>query len=266
VRVRHLDVRGDDERRAGEPHRADADVVAERGQLLLEGRDRRVGVAAADDAQAGRLLAETYARVLRATEAEPDDRRLAREAALAELHQRVDEEPLDAGDPVRREEHAVVGAEEPPLVDRGDVDPGRLGLERVGHLGRVDADVRVEVPPRQRVDAVGPERDRRGRVRRGSAERALEGDEPALDHGLVARPHVVAGQAGVGAHGPPLGGRDVPVPLHLGEHEARDPVPLALARPPHAVAVIRRDVDGRARHQLARGIFDELLRDGPGHG
>src|SRR3989475_13125431 len=101
VRVGDLDVRGHDQRRAGEPHRADADVVAERRELLLEGRDRRVGVPAADDPQAGRFLAQAHARVLRAAEAEPDDRRLAREAALAELHQRVDEEPLDAGDPVR---------------------------------------------------------------------------------------------------------------------------------------------------------------------
>src|SRR5438094_4256383 len=138
VRVGDLDVRRHDQRRAGEPHRADADVVAERRELLLEGRDRRVGVPAADDPQAGRFLAQAHARVLRAAEAEPDDRRLAREAALAELHQRVDEEPLDAGDPVRREEHAVVGAEEPALVDRGDGDPVRPRLERVRDLGRVE--------------------------------------------------------------------------------------------------------------------------------
>src|SRR5438309_6865289 len=56
VRVGDLDVRGHDQRRAGEPHRADADVVAERRELLLEGRDRRVGVPAADDPQAGRFL------------------------------------------------------------------------------------------------------------------------------------------------------------------------------------------------------------------
>src|SRR3989442_1220238 len=239
VRVGDLDVRGHDQRRAGEPHRADADVVAERRELLLEGRDRRVGVPAADDPQAGRFLAQAHARVLRAAEAEPDDRRLAREAALAELHQRVDEEPLDAGDPVRREEHAVVGAEEPALVDRGDVDPVRPRLERVRDLGRVDADVVVVIPPCDRVDPIGPEGDRGGRVRRGSAECPLEGDEPSLDHGLVARPHVVAREARVGAHRSSLGGRDVPVPLHLGEDEARDPVPLALTRPSNAVAGIR---------------------------
>src|SRR5712691_1991130 len=78
------------------------------------------------------------------------------------------------------------------------------------------------------------------------------------------RSHVVARQAGVGAHGPPIGGRNVPVPLHLGEHEARDPVPLVLACLPHAIAVICRDVDGGARHQLARGIstsFSGMGRD-----
>src|SRR2546425_110381 len=175
VRVGDLDVRGHDQRRAGEPHRADADVVAERRELLLEGRDRRVGVPAADDPQAGRFLAQTHARVLRAAEAEPDDRRLAREAALAELHQRVDEEPLDAGDPVRREEHAVVGAEEPALVDRGGVDPVRPPPELLRDLGRVDADVVVVIPPCDRVDSIGPEGDRGGRVRRGSAESPPEG-------------------------------------------------------------------------------------------
>src|SRR6266403_743086 len=69
VRVGDLDVRGHDQRRAGEPHRAYAYVVAERRELLLEGRDRRVGVPAADDPQAGRILAQAHARVLRAAEA-----------------------------------------------------------------------------------------------------------------------------------------------------------------------------------------------------
>src|SRR5207249_5038510 len=54
-------------------------------------------------------------------------------------------------------------------------------------------------------------------------------------------------------------------PLHLGEDEARDPVPLALTRLSNAVAVIGRNVDRRARHELARCILDELRRDRPRH-
>src|SRR2546427_6070477 len=45
---------------------------------------------------------------------------------------------------------------------------------------------------------------------RRSAECPLEGDEPSLDHGLVARPHVVAREARVGAHRSSLGGRCAP--------------------------------------------------------
>src|SRR5438876_3709649 len=65
-----------------------------------------------------------------------------------------------------------------PSLDRGDVDPVRPGLERVRDLRRVDTDVVVVVPPRERVHPGGPERDRSGRVRRRLAERAPEGDEP----------------------------------------------------------------------------------------
>src|SRR5206468_4353746 len=119
----HLAVRRDDERGARKPHRTDADVVAQRGQLVLERRDRRVGVPAADRAQARRLLPETHAGVLRAADAEADDRGLARQAALAELHERVDEEALDAGDAVGWEQHPVVAPEEPALVNGRDVDP-----------------------------------------------------------------------------------------------------------------------------------------------
>src|SRR6185436_14881550 len=68
-------------------------------------------------------------------------------------------------------------------------------------------------------------------------------------------------QARVGAHRPAVAGRDVPVGEHLGEHEAREPVRLAIAGAHDPLAVIRRDVDGRARHELARGVLDELGGD-----
>src|ERR1700674_4689114 len=95
VAERHLDVRGDDHRRAREPHGADADVVAERRELVLEPRDLRIGIAAADDAGARRRLPEAHARVLRAADPDAHDRRLARESALAMLHERIDDEAFE---------------------------------------------------------------------------------------------------------------------------------------------------------------------------
>src|SRR5262249_26216944 len=173
---------------------------------------------------------------------------------------------LDAPDPVGREEHPVVAAEEPALVDGGDVDPVATGLEGVGDLGRVNADVVVVVDARQRMHAVGPERNRRGRVGGRAAERALERDEAPLDERVVARANVVARQAGVGAHRTALLRRDVPVAIHLGQHEAGDTVLLAVAGSADALAIVGGDIDGGARHQLARRVLDELDRDRPGHG
>ena len=258
VRVRDLDVRGDHERRAGEAHRPDADVIAERRQVGLEPRDGGVGMTAADRPQARRLLAEANARVLGAPDADAHDGRLAGEPALAELHERVDEEALDAADAVGREEHAVVAAEEAALVHGGDVDPVGAGLERVGDFGSMGAHVVVVVDARERVHAVGTQRDRGRRVRGGSPQRPLQRHEAALHLSLVAGAHVIARQACVGAHRAPVGGGDVPVALHLGQHEVRQPVLLALARGGHARAIVGGDVDGRARHQLARGVLDEL--------
>src|SRR5260370_729776 len=173
VRVGHLDVGRDHEGGAGEAHRADPDVVPERRQLLLQRGDLRVGVPAAHDAQARRLLAEPHAGVLRAADAHADDRGLAREAAPAELDERVHEEALDAADAVGREEHPVVAAEQAALVDGGEIEPVRVRLEGVGHLGGVDADVVVVVRAREGVDAVRSERDRRRRVGRRAPERAV---------------------------------------------------------------------------------------------
>ncbi len=261
VRVGDLDVGRDDQRRPREAHGADADVVAERGQLGLELRDHGIGMTTADRAQARRLLAEPHARVLGAAEAHAHDGRLAGEPALAELHEGVDEEALDAARAVGGEQHPVVAAEEAALVHGGDVDPVGAGLERVRDLGRVGADVVVVIRAGERVHAVRAQRDGGRGVGGGPAQRPLEGDEATVDDRLVARADVVARQPRVGAHRPTLGGGDVPVLEHLVEDEAGEALLLAVAGQADAFAVVGRDVDGRAGHQLAGRVLDQLGGD-----
>ena len=144
----------------------------------------------------------------------------------------------------------------------GHVDPVAAGLDRIGDLGRVVADIVVLVFPRQRMHAVRTQRDGGGGIGRRPPERPLEGDQTALDHCLIAQLDVIAWQPGVGAHGASLRGGDVPVDEHLVEDEAGDPVLLAVARQADTFAIVRGDVDGRARRQLARGVLDQLGGDG----
>ena len=121
--------------------------------------DERVGMAIADNAQAGCFLAERDALVLGAADADADDHRRAGQAAMAEGDERVDEEALEAGDAVAGEEHAVVAAEEAALVDGGEVDPVALGLEAVVDVRGHHADVVARVAAGQRMDAIRAERD-----------------------------------------------------------------------------------------------------------
>jgi hypothetical protein len=77
---------------------------------------------------------------------------------------------MAASHAVGGKQHAVVAAEEAALVHGGDVDPVGVGLEGVGDLGRVGADVVVVIPARQRMHAVGAKRDRSRGVRRRLAQ------------------------------------------------------------------------------------------------
>src|SRR6516165_11200692 len=115
VAIADLDVAVDHHGAADESHGAHADAVAEVLQLRFDGGDAGVGIAVADDAQAGRLLAEYHRDVLGAAEPDADDGGLAGEAALAELDQRVEIEPLDAVEAVGGKQHAVIAAEQPAL-------------------------------------------------------------------------------------------------------------------------------------------------------
>ncbi len=252
---------GDHHRGAREAHGAEPDVIAERRQLILEGSGRRIGVAAAHRAQAGRLLAEPHAGVLGAADAHAHDGGLAGEAALARFDEGVDEEALDPRDAVAGKEHAPVRAEEAALVHGGHVQPVPAGLHGIRHLGRVIAHVVVVVFASQRVHAIRTQGDGGGGIGGGAPEGALERHEASFHQGLVAQLDVVARQPRVGAHRPTLGRGDVPVLEHLVEDEAGEALLLPVARQTNAFAVVGRDVDGRAGHELAGRVLDQLGGD-----
>ena len=212
--VTDLDMAVDHHGGADEAHGPHADGIAERLELFLQLGDRRVGVALADRPQARRLLAERHRDILGAAEPDADDGRLTGQPALAEGDQDVEEEPLDAVDPVARKQHAVIGAEQAALVHGGDVDPPGVGLERVLDLRRVDADIVVVIGAPQRMHPVGPQGNLVGRPGGGAANRRLERDEAALDGRLVADLDVIARQAGVAAHGAAVLLRRLPVLEH----------------------------------------------------
>src|SRR3954453_2987385 len=87
-----------------EAHDADHRAVPELEQLELQLGDERIGVAIADDTQARCFLAERDALVFRSADADADDDGRARQAAMAERDERIDEESLEAGDAVAGEE------------------------------------------------------------------------------------------------------------------------------------------------------------------
>src|SRR5579875_4143324 len=152
--VAHLDVTVDHHRRTDKTHRTHADRVAKPRELLLQRRDLRVGMARPDDAQAAGLLAEYHARVLRSAKTDPDDGRLTGKAALAEPHEGVEIEALDALDSVAGKQHTIIRAEQPSLVHGCQIYPSRVGMERVFDLRRVDADIIVVIRAPQRVNPV----------------------------------------------------------------------------------------------------------------
>src|SRR5689334_6003364 len=105
-------------------------------------------MAVANDAEAGCFFAECDALIFRAADADADNHGRAREAAMTERHERVDEEPLEARDSVAGEEHPVVAAEEAAFVNGRHVDPVALRLEAVVNAGGHHADVVARVAAR----------------------------------------------------------------------------------------------------------------------
>ena len=214
-----LDMAVDDHGIALEAHGAHADLVAELLQLGFERRHLRVRVAVADGTQTGRLFADAHAGILVAAETDADNRRLAGEAAAAELDHDVEEKALDAVDAVGREQHPVVGAEEAALMHGNQVDPVAVGLERVFDLRRVDADIVVVIGPAQGMHPIGPERDLTGRLGDGLADGPFQGDKSAFDKGFIASLDKEPGQAGIGAHGPAILAGGAPIFHHRLQHE-----------------------------------------------
>ena len=164
MRVGVLDVALQDGHVAAEAHRADAGLVQEAVQLVLELRDERIGVARADRAR-DRLLREVHRVVGGAADADADDAGRARLAAGAD--DRLEHELLDplhaVGGDAHLEEAHVLGAgalrhalhvEAVPVLDELPV-----------HDRQAVADVRAGVLARDRVHGVRAQRmlDRRAR-------------------------------------------------------------------------------------------------------
>ena len=261
MRVADFDMAIDDHGFADESHWPHADIVAHLLEFQFQRGDLRVRVPVAHRAQAGRLLAEGDGNVLAAAEPDADDGRLAGETAAAELVHHIEEEPLNAVDAVAGEQHPVIGAEQPALVDGGHVDPLGVGLEGILDLGRVDADIVVVVLTRQRVHPVGAQRDRMGGIRRGAAQRALQSDGAAFDPGLVADLHEIARHAGIRAHGAAVGLGGFPVVEHRHQNEAGKFLFLLFQHAAQTVAVVLRNVDSGVRHDLHTGAVNGLFLD-----
>ena len=259
--VTDLDVAVDHHMLADKSHGAHADGIAELLQLVLERGDARVAVAVADGAQAGGALAENHAAVLGPAKPDPDDGWLAGKAALAEGDEAVEIETLDALDPVGGEQHPVVGAEQPALVNRDQVDPFSAGLVAIFDFRRADSDIVVMVGPPQRMHAVRAQRHIRRGIGGGAAQRRLQRDRAALDRRLVAHLHIPARGAGIAAHGPSvfLGG-DVIVE-HGAQHIGGQVAILAVGGLFQSCQVVVWNLDGGLRHQLVRRRLDDIYRD-----
>ena len=141
---------------------------------------------------------------------------------------RVDDEALDAGDAVAREQHAVVAAEQAALVHGGDVDPVALGLEAIVDVRREHAHVVARILARERMHAIGAELDLLCRACHRLAQRVLERGEATFDLRRVAHLDVVARQAGVAAHRPVVDDRQLGVVDQRIEDVARQGIGLAV--------------------------------------
>ena len=263
VRVRVLDVALEHGHVAAEAHRADAGLVQEAVELVLELGHDRVGVARADR-PGDRLLGEVHRVVGCAADADADDPGRTRLAAGADdrlQHELLD--PLHAvgGDAHLQEAH-VLGAgalrhalhvEAVPVVDELPV-----------HDREAVADVRAGVLARDRVHRVRPERMLDGGARRAVAQRLV--DPRGMEREVLADAAGVDGDAGVLADEVLLVVGDVHVAVDRLEHALPGDRGLALERGGERVAEVLRNVLQRPDVEVRRSVFDGVLEIGGGDG
>ena len=257
VRVGVLDVDGEDGDVAAQSHRADAGLVQQVVQILLELGHERIGVVRSDRPR-DRLLREVHRVVGRAADPDPDDPRRARLPAGAD--DRVEHELLDpahaVGGHAHLQEAHVLGARALRHALHVEAVP-------VGHEVPVDdrdavADVLARVLARQRVNGVRAERMLDGRALCPLSERFV--DPGRMQGKVLADAAVVDRDAGVLAHEVLLLLGDVDVAEdRLQDALARDRG-LPLRRVRERVAEVLRDVlqrpDVEMRCRVANGAVE----------
>ena len=263
VRVRVLDVALEHGHVAAEAHRADAGLVQEPVELLLELGDERIGVARPDRPR-DRLLGEVHRVVGGAADADADDPGRARLAAGAD--DRLEHELLDPLDAVGRDAHLqeahVLGAG--ALRHALDVEPVPVLDEVPVHDRQAVADVRAGVLARDRVHRVRAQRVLDGRAGGAVAQRFV--DPRRVEREVLADTAGVDGDARVLADEVLLVVRDVHVPVDRLEHALAGDRGLAVERCCEGVAEVLRDVLQRPDVEVRRGVLDGVLEIGGGDG
>ena len=194
------------------------------------------------------------------------DHRRAGQAAAPELGDGVEHRLANPGQSVAVHEHAEIGAERATLVDRAELDPVHVGLDAILDVRREHPHVVPGIAPRNRMAAIGAQRQVTRDPLRRTAYRTLQGDEPAGQHGLVADHGIDARNADVGAHGPLilLGGMEV---LHDGpEHLLRQFLGFAIAHAHERLLDVVRQGRRREPMRLVRCFFEQCLGDPAGGG
>ncbi len=257
VRVRVLDVAVEHRDVAAEPHRADAGLVQQAEELVLELRDDRIGVARADRTR-DRLLREVHRVVGAAADADADDSGRARLAAGAD--DRLEHELLDplhavGGDAHLEEAHVLrAGA----LRHALHVEPVPVGDELPVHDRKPVADVRAGVLARDRVHRVRAQRMLERRARGAVAQRLV--DPRRVQREVLADAACVDRDAGVLADEVVLAVGD----LDVAEDRVEDALPrhrgLARRGGLQRVAEVLRNVLQRPDVEMRRGVLDGVLQ------
>ena len=140
-------------------------------------------------------------------------------------------------------------------MDRGEIDPVRVGMKGVFDFRGVDSDVVVVIGAPQRMHAIRTQRHLVGGPGGGAAQRGFERDRTAFDAGFVADLDVPARQTGVAAHGPPVLLRRFVVFQHRLDHERRQIALLGVGAASQTGQIVVGNLDGRLGHQVICSAF-----------